>query len=816
MNLPSLKPLALAISYASLTAIASSSFAVSAAETETLGQYSIPAGSLSVALNRFAQQTGESVVMNDSQLHNLTSQGLQGLFNTAQGFAELLKGSGLQARKIAAGYIIEAIPASQNDDVMMLDPVQIEGTRIANADEGRFGDAPAEPGGFKAEYQTTSSKMAMSLKETPQAISVVTRDSMDARQVRDIPSAIELTTGVSTTGDGGGVQNAPGAFAGRGQYEQLYMIRGQYGETRSDGFRLGIVDPDLTAYERVEVVKGPAGFYGKGAAGGFINLVRKKPQAEFAASLSGQVGSYDIYRTDFDITGALTENKNIRGRLNMAYEDSGAFTDDIESGRVVFAPSIEALIGENTRALLQILYQKDSFDTNPGMPLNLVGNKIEAYDIFSSRTDLYGSTGDKSTAEVFDVSLKLDHELSDRWLATVYLQSSKTKRDIIEGNGTSVYYGYLYKTYAKDDRMHDRWAGDVRIEGEVTAFDLDHRVLFGATIDDMSRVRTGGFHYANIGDPETFTGSLSDYRFYSRDETPTEWYNTSGTKSKAIYAQTVLSLHERTKLLISGRYDWVEQESTSTFGGDSATDSKAFTKRIGLTQELTNNISAYALYSESFDPVSNIGRNGLLDPKKGEAYELGLKTDWFDNRLGATLSVYRQDLTNRPIADPTDRTGTYSVSAGLHRTEGIELEIGGTPYPGLTIAAAAAWMNNEYTEDGDPNQGLSNNGSVDRQFSLYAAYEIQSGNWQGLGIGATFISVGERQYMINSAQAYLEGYERVDLNLSYRGIPDFDIALQVRNVTDEKYIEAASSELYQGNYYGSPRAALLNIKYHFN
>ena len=359
----------------------------------------IAAGDLTGALNQLATRFGISLQFNADLTNGLSTQGITGETNLNQGFAQLLGGTGLTA--IAKGDGVYVIQQVEGD--MVLSPVKVQSTA-----KTRFGDAPAEPGGLKAEYQSTATKMAMPLKETPQAISVVTRYSMDVRQVRDVPNAIELATGVSISTAGGGVSNGPGPFSGRGQYGQRYLVRGRDESLRVDGFKLSMAEPDPVVYERIEVVKGPTGFYGNGALGGFINLVRKKPQEDFSATISGEAGSFETYRTELDVTGAIDQQKGMNGRLIVAYEDAGAFVEELESQRLVIAPSVEFEMGDKSRARLDLTYQKDRFHNSPGVPLNLVGDQIRPFDLFSNRETLYGVLGDKSETESLGMSLRFD------------------------------------------------------------------------------------------------------------------------------------------------------------------------------------------------------------------------------------------------------------------------------------------------------------------------------------------------------------------------------------------------------------------------
>lgn len=800
-----IKPLALAITMASASFVLPVKVVQAQEEVARVLTVDISAGSLSRALNQLAKLAKVALSYDPDLAAGKTTLGVKGSHTLEQALDKLLQGSGVGFNRVGDKVTLTVV-----GEVAMLDTIHV----AATAEKVRFGDALAETGGFKAGYQSTATKMAMSLKETPQAISVVTRESLEARQVKDIATAVELTAGVSGTNRG-----APGPFAGHGQFGRGFSLRGQelqyYRDVRADGFSAGVLSAfDFAAYERVEVVKGPSGFYGQGSLGGYINLVRKKPQKEFSASVSGQAGSYDTYRGEADITGALTEDKRLRGRLVAAYDDAGSFTDDVKTETTLFAPSIEAEIGDHTRVLLQFLYQEEDFIPSRGMPIKLEGNKLEALDI--PRSFYFGAVGSEtSDASIRDVSLRVDHELSDRWLATLLLQRNKTGRHVIFNNA-----GFQsYTSGIKHNTETEVWAGELRLEGEFDAFGREHQLLFG--VEKNQRMLELEYGYGFLGMIDIYANNFSDVGFMLEKDVPTTQEEDNVEKNSAVYGQTFLSLHERTKLLLSARYDWSDKENKLVEGSAGEQKKSALTMRIGLVQTFTDNISAYATYGQSFNPVSSTGKNGrILDPETGDGYELGLKTDWFNHKLGATLAVYQQELDDRPITDPESLLdaipGTYSMSAGKHRTEGVELEITGTPYQGLTIAAAANWSDNEFIDKDDTNYELSINGSIDKQYSLYANYELQGGPLKGLGFGATLVSVGERQYIIGGKQAYLDGYERVDLNFSYNGLPNWEMALQVRNLFDKTYVEQAQSGYRAAwNFFGAPRSALFKATYHF-
>lgn len=778
---------------------------------------SISAGKLSDVLAQFAARTGVPLSFDPKMLVGKQSTGLQGSFSIREGFNVILKGSGFELIEKGNGtYSLR----KATQDVTALEVLEVTGK------EFRFGDVP-EFDGFKAEYQATATKTPLSLRETPQAISVVTRDSLEVRQVNDLSTALELTAGVSSSGSGVGTSVGPGMFAGSGQYIQKFSLRGRPAAVVTDGFTSGSSDgADMAAYEGVETVKGPSGFYGSGSLGGFINLVRKKPKEEFDARISAQAGSFDTYRGELDVTGSLSANNNILGRAVVAYEDSGSFVEDINSKKIMVAPSLEAKIGDKTRILLQSLYQKKEYDVNPGVSLALEDDRLTTVEGWDSRTTLYGRTADEpSTRELKELSLTANHELSDDWMASVLMHGAQNNTDIVN-YGVGVMPNIALMINGRDAFTTDTWSAELRLDGTFEVFDQEHQILFGYSHTERDTYRDFGGGLSPIGPPAMISPEiLPTLSLTPKSEMATTIAWDQDLTSKAFYSQLILNLTDKTKLLTALRYTDVKQ-FTAHAGNITNKSGDALTTRLGLTQSFNENLSAYATYAESFEPVSAVGRDGLLDPETGKGYELGIKSDWFDSKLNATLAMYRQDLDNIPLNDPGSTVDEpYSISSGLHRTEGVELEISGSPFSGLTIGAAANWMDNEFIEDTDPNKGTPLDGSVDEQYSLFAEYQINSGTLQGLGVGATIVKVGDRQFNsptpdeqgeYKGKTVYLDGYERMDINLSYRGVPNWDFLLLVRNVTDEKYIESAASQYQFGSFYGSPRAVLLKASYNFN
>ncbi len=684
---------------------------------------------------------------------------------------------------------------SDNDDTIKLDEIVVEGSRISN--------------GFKAEVQSGASRLPLTLRETPQSVTVLTRESLDRRQVMNLKQALELSAGTLQF-------SGNGPFAGQPSFGfNQTTIRGiaidDLYDFRDDGFVSGSYYsiPDLAIYDRIEVVKGPNSvLYGRGSVGGLINRVRKQPLADFRADLEVNAGSFDTYRTDVDVTGPLFDSKSVRGRVVGAYEDSGSFVDGVETQRSVLAPSIDLDLSAGTRLKLQALYQSEDIIPNTGTPLRTTENGLRAPNI--SRRQYIGVVTRKPyTWETQSASAQLEQDLGDQWLLTLRLSSSRIDTPIKVDA-----YAYTFNSVGDDpetpeverigdtflvgnqfDIERDIWSGELQLNGAFNIAGRAVKATFGADVNENDYFRSGMY-------TDYLPTNIYDGNFTLPDPALNPGATFGGDpRSTGFYAQAQVIATERLKVLLGARYDEVKLRSFNGSGVDRTTDSDTVsdvTGRIGLSYDVSKQISVYSLYSQSFQPVLfDLDINGnLLDPETGNIYELGAKTEWFDGRLGINTALYRVERDNIPIA--VDAKPPYSISSGVERTPGFEIEINGQPLKGWNISTAY-------------NRADSDFAISDWQFSVYTDYEIQGGPLRGLGFGLTGIALDERRVNLGSDDL-LPGYERLDLHAFYHGWKRVEVNLVVRNVTDEVYIEGADRSSGYATF-GSPAAALLSLRY---
>jgi iron complex outermembrane receptor protein len=673
----------------------------------------------------------------------------------------------------------------------------------------------AEAEGLKAKTQTSSSKLELTLRETPQSVTVITQESLKDRQVTDFGQALELSAGVSQ-------YSGTGPFGGQAGFGfNETAIRGisidSLNDVRDDGFinTTYFAIPDTAIYDRIEVIKGPNSVvYGRGSAGGLINRIRKKPDAQGRTDLELTAGAFDTYRLDVDATGALNADDSISGRVVGAYADEGSFVDGVERKRTLVAPSLDIGFDTGTRVLFEGLFQRDDFKPNPGIPLvGEPGGRFHAPNISRS---LYVGVPNRTDNRwnIYTGSVQVDQSLGDRWLATLRLNKNRTESPIAVD---SYSYGLsdtgdtlLLRNRFTIDR--DIWAGELRLGGTFDVAGRAVQIATGAEFSDNDYHRRGEYAYlgyANIY-ARDFLSPPADLPL-----SPGFEYRTHD-KVSGYYLQAQVRPIDRLSVLTGFRFDRADSEYTPTGGEVARKKDDDVTGRIGVTYDLTQNVSLYGVYAQSYSPVLfSVDQNGeILDPETGDIVELGLKTEWFDQRLGVNAALYRIDREHIPVSVPTlPGVAPYSISSGLQRSEGFEIEVNGQPLPGWNISGAYNRLDSEFKDPRDLFFGAKPGGSADWQVGLYSSYELQSGALKGFSFGATVFAIDDRG-LSSFERGSLDGYTRVDLNFAYKGLPDYEFLLSVRNIFDERYIEGADRSGAIAMF-GSPPAWLLTMRRHF-
>ena len=292
-------------------------------------QVNIAAGSLDQVLAQFAGLSGVQISYDPALVAGKKSAGLKGQYGFEQGIAELLKGTGLKLAKRADGAWTIEQHQNQARDMGQLKPIDVNAqgsvNRDANAVQLPVINVTAEnENSYTVKNTSTATKMNLSIRETPQSISVVTRQRMNDQNLTNITDVLEQTPGVTISRDASERRN----IYSRGREITKYQFDGLTTHVENITQNMTQNLTDMSIYDRIEVVRGATGLMtGAGDVSGMVNMVRKKPTKEFQASLEGSVGRWDDYRGSVDVSGPLVESGKLRARLVGAKQDNDSFTD---------------------------------------------------------------------------------------------------------------------------------------------------------------------------------------------------------------------------------------------------------------------------------------------------------------------------------------------------------------------------------------------------------------------------------------------------------------------------------------------------------
>ncbi|MBW4619679.1 MAG: TonB-dependent siderophore receptor [Cyanosarcina radialis HA8281-LM2] len=664
------------------------------------------------------------------------------------------------------GLVLSVAPGSEAET-----PVEIvvtgereEGYRVPNTSVGTRSDTP--------------------LRDIPQSIQVVPQEVLRDRNVRSVTEAVETVSGVVNQGNNYG--SPAGSRIIRG-FDQGFVGGG------SVTFRNGSRDVDffgivpIGTVERVEVLKGPASvLFGAVEPGGIINTVTKQPLSEPYYQIAFEAGNYGFYQPSIDLSGPLTADKTVLYRFVAAYQGSNSIQPFVDQKLTTIAPSITFNLGDRTKLNLYYEYTNFFADDIQTDTVILSDGSLAPRDFYLGYPNL----------NLFDITNQrfgytLTHKFSDNLQLRNNLAISLGDHRDERGYAIGVVDDRFIQIESLDyDYTKDNYFGSIDLLGEFKTGSISHQLLVGF---DVNRYVENATTLKNPDIPDLDILN-PNYDFSSPGTVPDSKYKTS-IQSYGVYLQDRIALGDRFKLLVGGRYDWVSYENEiadfGPFGNttdDPVQNNGAFSPRIGLVYQPSDTVSLYASYSRSFVQTTGFNPDGrAFKPTRGTQYEVGVKADFLDGKLSTTLAGYQITKTNVTTEDPVNPE--FFIQTGKQRSRGIELDIAGEILPGWKIIASYAYTNAKVTEDNVIPVGNRLNNVPENQASLWTTYEIQSGNLKGLGFGLGLFYVGERQGdLANSFQ--VDGYLRTDAALYYRR-DGLNAAINIRNLFDNDYVLSA-------------------------
>lgn len=799
-NTPTLlrRAVRLAVLGASLASLSGLALMPAQVMAQSLTAYQVAPGPLGSALAEFGVQAGVTISFDTEQARHLTTDGLKGSYSVEEGLSRLLANSGLQAqRQSNGGYVLVA---NSTDDALELGATQITANQLGTVTEGT--------GSYTPGTIATATRMVLTPRETPQSISVVTRQAMDDFGLVAIDDVMRHTPGITVSTYDTERTN----YYSRGfsivnfQYDGIPTLRDAQ-------YSAGQTLTDMAIYDRVEVLKGATGLLtGAGGPGGTINLIRKKPTSAFKSSIELGAGSWDNYRSQADVSGPLTETGNVRGRVVAAYQDKQSFLDHYSRKTGVLYGILEVDLDENTLLTLGADYQdsdpKGSSWTGTRTIFDATGKKLDLPRSFNNGPkwgswEQYSRTAFASLERTFDngwvTKGQYNHQINGYDAPLGYIsQDSATASSI---------YARKYVGKTTSDSL------DVYASGPFELFGREHELVIGQSLS-ISKWKAKDY--------TATTYFNNSYDFYNWDGDAAEplWtatkFNDETTRQTGTYVTGRFSLTDELHLLLGSRIANYQVTGTSD-----TQESGKVVPYAGLTYDLNDNFTAYASYTEIFQPQTQYRTRtrAMLAPNEGKNYEFGLKGEFFGGRLNSSLAYFEVHEENRPLADTAwnSQPGVdYSYIGTKTKTKGYEAEISGELAKGWQLQAG---YTHKIARNSDGDKVAT--WEPEDQVSFYSTYKLQGSlDKLTVGGGARWQSAG---WQTVNNWGYPGGgrYEKftqdpywlVDLMTRYQVTDNLSVTFNVNNLFDKHYY--TNIGFYDSAYPGDPRNMMVTTRWDF-
>jgi outer membrane receptor for ferric coprogen and ferric-rhodotorulic acid len=651
---------------------------------------------------------------------------------------------------------------------------------------------------------TVGGKEAQSLREIPNSVSVLTQQRIEDQNLTTVADALAQVPGVTVISN----DSTQSQYRSRG-YNMGLMNDGIPAYAALSGYQ----QPDLAVYERVEVLRGPAGVLnGTGDPGGVVNMVQKRATEDFGLRAQVSGGTWNNYRGTVDLNGSLLGDGSLRGRVVGAYQDREFFTQGSSNERATGYGTLSWDATSSTTIDLSALRQKDeTFAPYSGLPAQLPGGEL--LDV-SRSTNLVPEWA-RYLWDTNDLALKVSQGLGENWTLRARVARREQRfyfKDAYTTTGVNV-AGYV--NYARRVRDYDYTRDSVDLSGGFELFGRRHDVLVGYNRDDFNSIYEGVNGTAVNNVPFGRPDLVPDF------DTPYNLGGESENEQSGFYAQARLKLLEPLTVVLGGRLSDFTTRSRNVAPGVASAWSVGrnqadgeFTPYAGLVYDLTTKISLYASYADVFIPQTQLRFDGsVIDPRVGQQYELGAKGEFFERRLNASVAAFNLRDTNRAFADPDHLT--FFVNAGEVESKGWEIEAVGSLWKGYELQAGYTRLDTVYLRD-VTNLGLVFDTWEPRHtFKLWGVRRFEGGALNGLTVGLGS-NAATRSRSGNGASAIRDqdSYVVVNAMAAYRFGDNLSVNLNLNNLLDESYYtRLGGTNTY--NSFGEPFSAWLGVSVKF-
>ena len=716
--------------------------------------------------------------------------------------------------------------------------------------------------GDNFEGRTTSvGRMDAEITETPYSVSVITQDFFTATGVKTLQDALQYSAGVN--GASFGIDSRADSSTIRAvrpiQYlDGMRKSVGNYNNTRQNPYTL----------ERIEVLKGPASVgYGQSSTGGIVNMVSKRPQAEFGGEVWAQVGTFDRKQLAVDVTGSIDDDGKWLYRLVALGRDAESQTDEVDDNSMIVMPSLTWNPSAQTSMTLLVNRQKDETGTSTqflphaGTVLPNPNGRIDqtvflsepSFDRFDTEQTAYTLSFDHIFNDVFSLSANYRDSRSESDYQTMYPLIFPTQFQPLVYPGSSV-PGFqadgrtLNRTALVSERSADAKTLDIRLNADFRTGSVEHRMVFGLDAQDITTdndsaylnntadlfrdefvpafLTAGGDLNNLLGNPAAAFAGIQAFQQallpLTLDVYDPQYGQLSAAARAALDALEPVNKPSSTleqqgfylmdqiryeDLIVSAgvRHDSVKNSTQGESGADKDDET---TYQLGAMYQLAHGVSPYVSYAESFEAIPGVdsATQKRYEPALGEQAELGVKYQPEGTKLLLTAAYYEIDEKNRLTTNPADPLSQIQVEAEIN---GYELEAQGSLGQFDFIASYTSLDAKRKPENGGSSTKLE--AVPEEQASAWLTYRLAD-QLTGLRVGLGSRYVGKTYDGTDNADLETDAYTLFDAMIGYE-MENWFLSLNGRNITDKRHLNSC---LARGDCFaGEERTVSADVRYKF-
>lgn len=760
--------------------------------------FDLPADGLLQTIGRISSITKNQIILQPDVRVAAKTSIIKGTYTVTDLLDQVLTPLGLEYRFNPDGtYIVQNAPQEVSQDQLV---------RYQDIEQPAITEEIFVTGSYTVQSMNGATGLNMSLRETPQSVSIVTRQLIEDFAITDMSTVLKNVPGVSMTGDA----SEDYLIYVRGfNMDASIQVDGMITTTANSAYSGSTsqgIDPVIA--ERVEVLKGAAGILsGLGEPSATVNMIRKRPKSEAQGSLMLRAGRWDTYRLEADYSSPLNESGSVRARAVGSYQSNDSFLERYEREKYVVYGVIEADVASATQVSLAVDHMNSeasgvyNWNSNPAFFTD--GSPIEADRSFSTGQD-WSFRNVKETS----IMPEIEHEFDNGWFIKTSYRYADGTIDVL--NGTPGDYvdretgNYVSSrpefAFLNSDRKSKTQSFNIYATGAFALFGREHEFV-------------GGYSYnKNEFDIASTSYRAPIYNYYDDDVFAEPDYNNPTRedldertqKQTGFYGTLRLNPADALKIMLGGRLSsWNYNIDYQQFGDTpltrptvSVNDSGIFTPYAGVVYDLNDFASVYASFTGIFLPVTNRDADGnILEPTEGTNFEAGFKLAFFDNELNIAGAVYRTNKDNvaewAGLGRLPNGEWIYQSVDGI-KTDGFEIEIAGAITPEWNISAGYTY-NKAVNKDGNKR----NNYIPTSLVKLTTTYDL-AGILDGVTIGGSF---KWQSRTFESGGVYLPdnyvplthiqpAYLLVDLMASYDISEAVSLSVNATNLFDKKYFRS--------------------------